>query len=110
MDRFNDKKAELVEGGMLASDAHEAAYRCALPKLRQNITTNYMKKVMENSKLRQDPFHQKILATKRKLQEDRHYEPEEAMRYAVKNRKYLIWKATGTLSGDELEDEDEGSE
>ena len=34
------------------------------------------------------------------------------MRYAVKKRKYLILKATGTLSDDELEDDDgdEGSE
>ena len=68
---------------------------------------NYMKKILENTKLRQDPIHQKILKTKRKLQEDYDYESEEAMRYAVKKRKYLILKATGTLSDDELEDEDE---
>ena len=32
MDTFDDKKAELVEGGMSASDAHQAAYRCVLSK------------------------------------------------------------------------------
>ena len=48
----------------------------------------------------------KILKTKRKLQEDDDYESEEAMRYAVK-KKYLILKATGTLSDDDLEEEDE---
>ena len=109
VDTFDDKKAELVEGGMSASDAHQAAYRCVLPNLRRNITTNYIK---ENSKLHQDPVHKKILTTKLKLQEDDDYEPEEAMRYAVKKRKYLIRKSTGTLSDDELEDDDgdEGSE
>ena len=32
------------------------------------------------------------------------------MRYAVEKRKHIIQEATGTLSDDELEDEDEGSE
>ena len=64
VDTFDDKQAELVEGGMLASDAHQAAYRCILPNLRRNITTNYMKKIMEKSKLRQDPIHRKTLTTK----------------------------------------------
>ena len=32
------------------------------------------------------------------------------MRYAVQKRKYLLQEATGTLSDDELEDEEEGSE
>ena len=50
------------------------------------------------------------MSTKRKLQEDDDYEAQEAIKYAVKKRKYLIQEATGTLSDDELEDEEEGSE
>ena len=38
------------------------------------------------------------MTTKQELQEDDDYELEEAMRYAIKERKYLIGKATGTLS------------
>ena len=87
---FDDKNAELVEGGMLASGAHQAAYRCVLPNLRWNITMNYMEKIMENNKLRQDPIHRKILSVKRKL--DDNYEPEEAMRYAIKNENILCEK------------------
>ena len=73
---------------------------------------NYVKKIMENTKLCQNPIHRKTLTTKRKLQEDNDYEPEEVMRYAVEKGKYLIQKATGTLSDDDLEDDDrdEGSE
>ena len=110
MDTFDEKKAELVEGGMSASDAHQATYRCVLPNLRWSITMNYMKKIIENRKLRQDSIHLKILTTKWKLQEDDYYEPEEAIRYAVKKGKYLIRKAIGTLSDDELEDEDDWNE
>ena len=48
-DTFDDKKAELVERGMSASDAHQAAYRCVLPNFRPNITTNYMKKICQTA-------------------------------------------------------------
>ena len=58
-----------------------------------------------------DPVHKKIMSTKQKLQEDDDYEAQEAIKYAVKKRKYLIQEATGTLSDDELdydiEDEEE---
>ena len=37
------------------------------------------------------------------------YEAQEVIKYAVKKRQYLIQEATGTLSDDELEDE-EGSD
>ena len=67
-DTFDDKKAELVAGGMSASDAHQAAYRCVL-------------------QLRQDPIHRKILTAKRVLPEDDDYEPKAAMRYAVSKTK-----------------------
>ena len=107
VDTFYNKKAELVEGGMSTGDAHQVAYKRVLSNLRWNIAMNYMKKILEHTKLRQDPVHRNILKTKRKLQEDDDYESEEAMRYAVKKRKYLILNATGTLSEDELEDEDE---
>ena len=56
-------------------------------------------------------FIKKIMSTKRKLQEDDDYEAQEAIKYAVKKRKFLIQEATGTLSDDELdydiEDEEE---
>ena len=77
-DTFDNKKAELVEGGMSTGDAHQIAYKCVLSNLRRNITMNYMKKI-----LRQDPIHGKIFKTKQKLQEDDDYESEESMRYAV---------------------------
>ena len=47
---------------------------------------------MENGKLCQDPIHRKILITKRKLQEDDDYEPEAAVRYAVKTENILYAK------------------
>ena len=59
-DTFDNKKAELVEGGMSTSDAHQKAYKRVLPNLRWNIAMDYMKKILEHTKLCQDPIHRKI--------------------------------------------------
>ena len=107
---FNEAKKEFQNQGMAADEAHQEAYQHVLPKLRRNIMSNYVQKIVDAAKLHKDPVHKKIISTKRKLQEDDDYEAQEAIKYAVKKRKYLIQEATGTLSDDELEDEEEGSE
>ena len=43
------------------------------------------------------------MTTKRRLEDDENFSAAEAMRYAVKKRKYLIQDVTGTLSDYELE-------
>ena len=108
---FNEAKKEFQNQGMTADDAHQEAYQYVLPKLRRNIMSNYARKIVGAAKHHKDPVHKKIMSTKRKLQEDDDYEAQEAIRYAVKKRKFLIQEATGTLSDDELdydiEDEEE---
>ena len=107
---FNEAKKEFQNQGMTADEAHQEANQHVLPKLRRNIMSNYVRKIVDAAKLYKDPVHKKIMSTKRKLQEDDDYEAQEAIKYAVKKRKYLIQEATGTLSDDELEDEEEESE
>ena len=55
--------------------------------------------------------NKKIMSTKWKQEENDDYEAQEAIKYAVKKRKFLIQEATGTLSDDKLdydiEDEEE---
>ena len=108
---FNETKKEFQNEGMTADEAHQEAYQHVLPKLRRNIMSNYVRKIVDAAKLHKDPVHKKIMSTKRKLQEDDDYEAQEAIKYAVKRRKFLIQEATGTLSDDELdydiEDEEE---
>ena len=107
---FNEAKKEFQNEGMTVDEAHQEAYQHVLPKLRRNIMSNYVRKIVDAAKLHKDPVHKKIMSTKQKLQEDDDYEAQEAIKYAVKKRKYLIQEATGTLSDDELEDEEEESE
>ena len=108
---FSEAKKEFQNQGMTADDAHQEAYQHVLPKLRRNIMSNYVRKIVDAAKLHKDPVHKKIMCTKRKLQEDDVYEAQEAIKCAVKKRKFLIQEATGTLSDDELdydiEDEEE---
>ena len=96
---------------MTADEAHQEAYQQVLPKLRSNIMTNYVRKIVDAAKLHKDPVHKKIISTKRKMQEDDDYEAQEVIKYAVKKRKFLIQEATGTLSDEEIdyaiEDEEE---
>ena len=86
-DTFDNKKAELVEGGMSTGDACQIAYKHVLLNSRRNIVMNYTKEILEHTKLRQDPIRQKL------MQEDDDYEPEEAMRYAVKKKKVSHFKS-----------------
>ena len=100
---FNEAKKEFQNQGMMADEAHQEAYQLVLPKLRRNIMSNYVWKIVDAAKLHKDPVHKKIMSTKRKLQEDDDYEAQEANKYAVKKRKFLIQEATGTLSDDKLD-------
>ena len=75
---------------MTADEAHQEAYQHVLPKLRRNIMSNYVRKIVDAATLHKDHVHKKIMSTKRKLQEDDDYGAQEVIKYAVK--KYLSFK------------------
>ena len=66
----------------------------------------YLSKTQLNKKLRCDSVHKQIMTTKCKLEDDEAFDGNEAIRDAVKKRKYLIQDVTGTLSDWELETDD----
>ena len=107
---FYDKKAEFVEQGVPSHTAYQAAYRYVMPSLRRNIRRLYMAKIELNKKLKRDSVHKQILTTKRRLEDNENFSADEAMRYAIKKRKYLIQDVTGTLSDCELEPDDHDSD
>ena len=73
---FNVAQKEFQNPGMTADDAHQETYQYVLPKLRRNIMSNYVQKIVDAAKLHKDPDKQ-IMSTKRKLREDGNYEPEK---------------------------------
>ena len=52
-------------------------------------------------------MHNKIMTTKRRLENNENFSADEAMMYAIKKRIYLIQDVTGTLSDRELEQDDD---
>ena len=96
------QKAEFVGQGVPSHAAHQAAYWYVLPSLRRNIRKLYMAKIDLNEKLRRDGVHKQIMTTKRRLEDNENFSADEAMRYAIKKRKYLIQDVTGTLNDCEL--------
>ena len=92
---------------MSTSESRQAAYSYVLSSLRRNITRFYLSKIELSKKLRRDNVHKQIMATKIKLEDDDDFDENEAIRYAIKKRKYLIQDVTGTLSDCELDDDDD---
>ena len=56
---FNEAKKEFQNQGMTADEAHQEAYQNFLPKLRRNIMSNYVRKIIDAAKLHKDPVHRK---------------------------------------------------
>ena len=104
---YEEEKGSFIEKGLSEDAARKSAFKMILPALRQSITSNYVKQLLLCSNMKKDPGHKKIMATKRKLVEEENYGEDEALRYALKKRKYLIQEKTGTLSDDDPPDVDE---
>ena len=54
---FNEAKKEFQDQGMTVDEAHQEAYQHVLPKLRRNIMSNYVRKIVDAEKLHKDPVH-----------------------------------------------------
>ena len=99
---------------MSEDEAKKKAIRIVLPDIRKDIYKNYTDMLLLWHFAEHDDSHEKVMDTKRKLMEDEDYDAEEAIRYAVKKRKYLIQKESKIREGDlvmlEESDEDEGED
>merc|ERR1711895_90408 len=78
------------------AEAGREAFIELLPDLRKEIYKRYTDMLLLWHYAEDDDTHIKVIETKRKLIEDEEYDKKEAVRYAVKKRKYLIQKETVT--------------
>ena len=108
---YKQSRTSLEEEGMPTEEAVQTAYKKVLPDFRKSILSTYTDQCLAWQQGVKDPIHKKIMGTKRKLEQDDDYEPEEAIRYAIRKRRYLIQDVTGTQSDDEMPwSENESSE
>ena len=62
---FNEAKKEFQNQGMMADEAHQEAYQPVLPKLRRNIMSNYVQKIVDAAKRSKTHEHQTKVARRR---------------------------------------------
>ena len=91
---------------MSTSESSQAVYSHVLLSLRRNITSLYLLKIELSKKLRRDDVHKEIIAKKRKLEDCDGFDEYEAIRYAIKKRKYIIQDVNGIFSDCVLDTED----
>ena len=89
-DEYTELANNYIAGGESFSSAKVAAFEDLLPKVSKTVREKYLEWIRLCNQLKKDSTHRKIRETKRKLEQEEDYEPDEAWKYAVKKRKYLI--------------------
>ena len=99
-DKYDKVSETLISNGVNQDEVERDTLRVVLPDIRKHICERYTDMLLLWHYAEGDDTHQKVIGTKRKLIEDEDYDEEEAVRYAVKKRRYLIQKETSTLDDD----------
>ena len=106
-EKYDEVIESLTSNGSSEEDAVQSARKAVLPKMRKLIYQKYEHLLLLWHYAEEDEAHQKIMETKRQLIDDDDFSEEEAIRYSVKKRRYLIQRATRTLDDDyEKQDDD----
>ena len=102
-DRYQDAKERLDDDELSEEQIASEASRVVKPYTCDNIFKNYsaLLKIMHFAD--QDPYHQQVLKTKRRLLMEEIDDPVEAIELAVKKRRYTIKKATNMYDDDDDE-------
>ena len=107
--KFQSLKETLALNGDLSEgEVERRAMRVVLPDIRRYIYKKYRDFLLLWHYANRNKTHRRVIDTKRKLMDEEDFEPEEAIRYAVKKRRFLIQGATDTL--DEFEGMDSDSD
>ena len=76
--------------GLEDEEARDKAYLTILPKLRKNVQSIYLDRLLWIAKTKKDPIHKQIMKTKDAFVNDDSFDPEEALEAAVDKRKFLM--------------------
>ena len=103
------KKYEEALETLSDESTNQNAMRVVLPDIRKLVYQYYEQLLLLWHYAEEDSSHNSIMETKRKLVDEEDYDDEEAIRYAVKKRRFLIQKETDTLDED-YETQNSGSD
>ena len=91
-DTFNESVQHTVEKhpDIDTEEAEEVAFDKLEPRYRAEVIDRYQSFLKVSKAMKKDPLHKKITATAKRLRDDDEFDEDEALRYAIKKRRYLL--------------------
>ena len=89
---FNEGVQHTVEKhpDMDTEEAEEVTFNKLEPRYRAEVIDRYQRFLKVSKAMKKDPLHKKITATAKRLRDDDEFDEDEALRYAIKKRRYLL--------------------
>ena len=95
MPEFQELTETFTADGLEEEEARDKAYLTILPKLRKDLQSIYLNRLLWIAQMKKDPFHKQIMKTKDAFANDDNFDPEEALEAAVDKRKFLMKRLFG---------------
>ena len=91
-DTFNEGVQHTVEKhpDMDTHEAEEVTFDKLEPRYRAEVIGRYQRFLKVSKATKKDPLHKKITAAAKGLRDDDEFDEDEALRYAIKKRRYLL--------------------
>ena len=89
---FNEGVQHTVEKhpDMDTDEAEEVTFNKLEPRYRAEVIDRYQRFLKVSKAMKKDPLHKKITATAKRLRDEDEFDEDEALRYAIKKRRYLL--------------------
>ena len=95
MPEFQELTETFTADGLEKEEARDKAYLTTLPKLRKDLQSIYLNRLLWIAQMKKDPIHKQIMKTKDAFANDDNFDPEEALEAAVDKRKFLMKRLFG---------------
>ena len=95
MPEFEELTETFTADGLVEEEARDKAYTTILPKLRRDIQSVYLDRILWIAQMKKDPIHKQIMKTNNAFFNDDNFDPEEALETAVDKRKFLMKRLFG---------------
>ena len=90
LSEFEELMQNFTAEGFDENEAKDKAYLLILPKLRQDLQTIYLERLLWIRQLKRDPIHKKIMETRDVFVNDDNFDHREALEAAIDKRKFLL--------------------
>ena len=95
MPEFEELTETFTADGLENEDVRDKAYLTILSKLRKDLQSIYLDRLLWIAQMKKDPIHKQITKTKDALVNDDNFDPEEPLEAAVEKRKFLMKRHFG---------------